>query len=169
MMHGHLLVFGNMQLVSQIDKTDVKILIALLNDARRKLTDIAEECDLSSTAVRNRINKMKKKGIIIKPVLNLNMPFFGYEIPLLIGVNLEYGQENKIINFVKSHVKVAGIDQTIGKYDLCLFVFAESVSKLDDLKNLVKKQQGVKKIEVNLWSKFHLNFDHIDFIEKKEP
>ena len=68
----------------EIDETDVKILKALIRDSRSKLKDIANECRLSSTAVKNRIDKMKKKGLIYKFVMNINMEFFGYKIPLLI-------------------------------------------------------------------------------------
>jgi hypothetical protein len=111
---------------------------------------------------------MKKNGLIVKAVLSLNMPFFGYNIPLLIGLNLDIKQEDRIMKLIKSQVIVAGIDRTIGKYDLSLFVFAKNILKLDKLKNYLLKQKGVKKIDINLWSKFHLNFNKIAFIEKEE-
>ena len=152
----------------EIDETDVKILKALIRDARSKLKDIANECRLSSTAVKNRIDKMKKKGLIYKFVMNINMEFFGYKIPLLIGINLDPYFEHEIVKIIKSHVKVAGINKSIGKYDLCIVVFAKNINELDELKYLVKKQKGVKNIELNIWSKNHFNFDNIDFIKKED-
>ncbi len=137
-------------------------------DARTKLTDIAKECELSSTAIKNRIDNMEKSGLIIKPLLTINMIFFGYKIPILVGVNLEPDKEESIIKFIKSQVKVAGIDRTIGKYDLCLFVFAENITKLDEMKHLIRKQKGVTKIEINIWDRFHFNFNNMDFTEKEE-
>lgn len=157
-----------MKSISRIDNTDAKILQLLLRDARTKLTDIAKECELSSTAVKNRIDYMEKSGLIVKPLLNINMIFFGYKIPLLVGVNLEPSQEESIIKFIKSQVKVAGIDRTIGKYDLCLFVFAENITELDELKYLIRKQKGVTNIEINIWDRFHFNFDNIQFTKKEE-
>jgi len=147
----------------EIDKTDVKILKALLKDTRSKLKDIAKSCKLSSTAIKNRIDKMKKNGLIVRAILNFNMASFEYEIPLLIGINLDPNREQDVINFIKSQVKVAGIDKTIGKYDLCLVVFLESINKLDELKYKIRKQKGVRNIELNIWSKKHINFDNIDF------
>ena len=152
----------------EIDETDVKILQALIRDDRSKLKDIAIECRLSSTAVKNRIDKMKKKGLIYKFVMNINMEFFGYKIPLLIGINLDPYFEHEIVKIIKSHVKVAGINKSIGKYDLCIVVFAKNINELDELKYLVKKQKGVKNIELNIWSKNHFNFDNIDFIKKED-
>ena len=106
---------------------------------------------------------MKKNGLIVRAILNFNMASFEYEIPLLIGINLDPNREQDVINFIKSQVKVAGIDKTIGKYDLCLVVFLESINKLDELKYKIRKQKGVRNIELNIWSKKHINFDNIDF------
>ena len=150
----------------EIDEKDVKILQALIKNSRSKLKDIANECGLSSTAIKNRIDKMKKSGLIIRSVLKFNMDFFDYHIGLTIGVNLEPQEEYNITKFIKSKVKVAGIDKTIGKYDLCLVVFATSINELDELKYELRKQNGVKDIELFIWSKNHFNFDSVDFLKK---
>ncbi len=156
-----------MQSMYNIDKTDVKILQALIRDARSKLKDIANECGLSSTAIKNRIDRMKKSGLIVKSVLQLNMACFECNTPLLLGVNLDPHREHDVIEFIKRQVKVGGINKTIGKYDLCLTVFAKSINELDELKYSLRKQKGVTNVELNIWSKRHFNFDNIDFIKKK--
>ena len=146
----------------KIDELDAKILRALIKDARSKLTDIAEDCKLSSTAVKNRIERLKESGLIIKAALHINMASFGYPYPALIGVNLEPSKEHNITKLIRKHTKVAGIDQTIGKYDLCLFVFARNVDELDKLKYLIRKEKGVKGIEINIWNKIHMNYNNIN-------
>ncbi|PVX23439.1 MAG: hypothetical protein CW716_12245 [Candidatus Bathyarchaeum sp.] len=154
--------------IFEIDEKDVEILQLLIRDSRSKLKDIAKKCGLSSTAVKNRIDKMKESGLIVRRVLKFNMAFFGYDIGLLIGVNLEPNHEDSITKFIKSKVKVAGIDKTIGKYDLCLVVFAKSINELDELKYQLRKQKGVKDIELLIWSKNYQNFDNIDLLKTKE-
>lgn len=147
--------------VSKIDEIDAKILRLLIKDARSKKTEIADDCGLSSTAVNNRIELMEANGLIVKSALNINLVFFGYPYLLLIGVNLRPERENQIIEVIRQHTKVAGIDRTVGKYDLCLFVFAENLNDLDRLKNLIKNQKGVTKIDINIWNQFQLNYDNI--------
>lgn len=145
----------------KIDETDRKILWALIKNARSKLTSIAKDCEISSTAVKNRIERLKKNGVITNATLLFNMASFGYPYPALIGVNLDINEEDKIANLVREHAKVAAIDRCIGSYDLCLFVFAESIQKLDGLKLIIRKQEGVKDIEINIWKKFHQNYSNI--------
>jgi len=108
---------------------------------------------------------MKKSGLIVKNVLKFNMAFYDYNIGLTIGVNLQPYQEDNITQFIKRKVKVAGIDKTIGKYDLCLVVFAKNINELNELKYQLRKQKGVKDIEVLIWSKNHFNFDNIHFLK----
>ena len=150
--------------VLEIDEIDAKILLSLINDARSKKTEIAEDCGLTSTAIKNRIELMKANGLIVKSALSVNLAFFGYPYMLLIGLNLQPETENQIIEKIKQLTKVAGIDRTMGKYDLCLFVFAENLNDLDRLKNLIKNQKGVTKIDINIWNQVQLNYNNIDLL-----
>ncbi len=153
--------------MEKIDEIDVKILMALIKDARSKLTDIAQECNISITAIKNRIDKLEKNKVILTPALDIDMPHFGYKHTVLIGVNVDQEHEQEIIKIVNEHTKVAGIDQTIGNYDLCLFVFAKNVKELDKLKQTIRKQKGVKNIEINIWHKMHPKFDNIEIESTK--
>jgi DNA-binding Lrp family transcriptional regulator len=156
-----------MKSILNIDKTDAKILQILLRDVRTKLKDIANECGLSSTTIKNRIDRMKENGLMVESVLTFNLAFFKYSLPLLLGVNLIPHREYDIIKFIKRQVTVAGINRTIGKYDLCLIVFAKSINELDELKHSIRKQKGVTNVELNIWSKNHFNFGNIDLINDK--
>jgi hypothetical protein len=73
----------------------------------------------------------------------------------------------KVINIVKEHSVVAGIDQTNGHYDLCLFLFSKSVEELDNLKKLLIDEKNVRGVEINVWNKFEINYDNIN-IENRE-
>ena len=148
--------------MKEIDALDGKILRILMKDSRKKITHIADACKISSTAVIKRIKRLKQRHVIINSALNMNMAYFGYSYPVLMGVNLDYGCEQKIIELIKDHTKVAGIDKTIGNYDLCIFVYSENVNELDKLKHMIKKQTCVRNIEINIWGKFLLNYDNID-------
>ena len=144
-----------------IDETDRKILRLLIKNAREKLTSIAKDCKITSTAVKNRIEQLKNNGIIFNATLLFNMASFGYPYPALIGVNLDINEERKIIHLIKDHANIAAIDRSIGKYDLCVFVFTESIQKMDELKLTIRKQEGVRNVEINLWKDYYPNYNNI--------
>ncbi len=144
----------------KFDDVDGKILRLLIGDSRSKKMDIAKECGLSSVAVINRIDLMKKSGLIAKHVLSLNMASFGYH-PVVFGVNLDSCIEQSVTELITEHTIVAGIDKTFGEYDLCIFAFAKNLKDLDRLKKLVMDQDGVNKIDVHIWHEFDLNYNNI--------
>jgi len=146
----------------KFDEIDGKILRSLIEDSRVNKTEIAKQCGLSSVSIINRINLMSASGMIIKPVLSLNLAYFGYPYPVIIGVNLDPSIEQDIIKLITEHTIVAGIDQTFGEYDLCLFVFAKDLKGLDDLKNILIHQVGVFEIELHIWHDFTLNYSNIN-------
>ena len=47
-----------------LDEIDTKIIKHLLKDARKKFSDIAKDCKVSTATVRNRVNKMEKDGLL---------------------------------------------------------------------------------------------------------
>jgi Lrp/AsnC family leucine-responsive transcriptional regulator len=150
-----------------LDEVDAKILRLLLEDSRMKKVYIAKECELSSTAIINRIGLMKKSGLLLKPVLSINMAPFGYSYPVTIGVNLHPSVEQDITELIEDRTIVAGIDKTYGEYDICLFVFAKNLQDLERLKNLIMNYNGVSKIDIHIWNEFNLNYSNINFHAKE--
>ena len=147
--------------MQQIDEIDVKILQALIKNARTKLKDIAENCDISITAIKRRIDNLKKKQLIIKSSLIVDMEILGYPINAVININLNQEKEKEIIDIVNSFAKVGGINKTVGVYDLCLVVFTKSIDELDQLKHKIRNRTGVKTIDVNIWNKIHINYSNL--------
>jgi len=150
------------------DEKDMIILRALIRDSRSSLKDIGNECKITANAVKRRIQLLKKNKILIKPVLNINMENFGYKIMAVIGVNVDSNQEKDITNLITKYARVAGIDRTIGEYDLCIFVFAENINKIDDVKKLLTTHNGVDRVEVNIWNEIKLNYDNLSIWNKKK-
>lgn len=73
----------------QIDDIDDKILHILILDARTSLKDIAKQCGLSSVSVLNRINRLKKLGVITGAILFPLLNKLGFEIAATIGIETD--------------------------------------------------------------------------------
>jgi Lrp/AsnC family transcriptional regulator for asnA, asnC and gidA len=145
----------------EIDEIDAKILHALLKDSRARMKNIAKECGISAVAIKKRVDQLKKNKVIIKPVLISKMSNFGYGFLALIGINLESSQEQSVIEVIKELIVISRVEKTIGKYDLCINVFAKNLNQLDRLKNVVMTHPGVESVEINIWNKYVANYDNI--------
>jgi len=145
----------------QLDEIDAIIVRSLMNYARVSLSKIAKECSLSVTAIKKRVKKLEDEGMLGKAVLTPNMASFGYPYSVFVGINLKERIEDDVISLIKTHNKIAGIEKTIGRYDICLFIFSKSVEELNELKNQLIQMKGVYNVEINIWGKTILNYDNV--------
>ena len=73
----------------EIDKTDLKILSMLMEDASIAYTDIAKKIAVSGGTVHVRMKKMEQMGIVKSSQLNIDYSKLGYDITSFIGIYLE--------------------------------------------------------------------------------
>lgn len=137
----------------ELDEIDIKILSALIRDARTKLKEIAKDCGLTSNAIFKRIKRLKSIGVIVGTTLYPDAKQFGYTQIATIGINLDYSQENEIVKLIREQAKANLIElsSSMGKYDLCAFMLTKSLQELDNITQAIRKHPGVKRIAVNIW------------------
>ena len=148
----------------ELDEIDIKILHAMITDVRTKLKEIAKKCGLTSNAVFKRIKHLKDAGVIIGTTLYPDTRKFGFNTVATVGVNLDYAQEDDIIELISGLAKTNLIElsSSIGKYDVTAFMLTENIQELDRITQAIRKHPGVKRIGVNIWvSQPHFHIENI--------
>jgi len=128
-----------------IDKTDRKILRALLEDARCNFSEIARDCNVSTTAIAQRYKKLERNGIIAGTTI-IGVPKNQYS--LSVDIRAQSDCENAIIETIKKIPGTLNCFQTVGKYDIHAAIRVNSLEQADQTKNTIKKQNGVLEIEI---------------------
>ena len=70
-------------------KSTKKYYILLIEDARTSLKDIANKCDISAVSVLNRINRLKKLGVITGVTIFPPIAPLGFQIVATIGMETD--------------------------------------------------------------------------------
>ena len=65
-----------------IDKTDLRILEILIEDAKKPFTEVAKKAFVSQGTVHVRMNKMQEAGIVEKTTLKINYAKLGFDITM---------------------------------------------------------------------------------------
>lgn len=138
----------------KVDEINNKILQTLMVDARSKINKIAKKCGITPSAVLKRITRMKNQGLIRKPILIVNFMSFGFNIPALIGISLNKKVEDEVSEIIKKNILTAGINKTIGKYDLCAFVFGKNIDELENIQHLLKNQKDIGNVDIHIWNNY---------------
>jgi Lrp/AsnC family transcriptional regulator for asnA, asnC and gidA len=132
---------------TKIDDVDVKILQALLRDARTNFVDIAKECNLSITAITQRYQKMKKNGTIKGTTLIIDSNSKNQH-NLSVDIKAQSGTETSIIEAIKNLPRVRNCFKVIGNYDIHAAIRVESLEQIAEIKKSIEKEKGVLQIEI---------------------
>ena len=113
-------VIGGDREPEEIDETDMKILDALSQDARKNAVMIGQNIDLTPKSIIERIKKLHSRRIIkgFRPMI---YPRKMGIIPILLLIkyhNISVNLENEMINFLKFHPAVVSILKTLGEWDI---------------------------------------------------
>jgi Lrp/AsnC family leucine-responsive transcriptional regulator len=72
--------------VSDLQKVDRELLVALIRDGRMSLTDLAEQVGLSVSAVHQRVRRLEKQGLITGYVAQVRPDLVGLALTAFVSI-----------------------------------------------------------------------------------
>ncbi|MBI4210536.1 MAG: Lrp/AsnC family transcriptional regulator [Candidatus Diapherotrites archaeon] len=119
-----------------LDKVDHKILSLLLEDGRASFSAIANEVSLTDVAIKKRVERLKRRGIINAITADLNLKALGYENPVLVQIRSELSKNRDVIKKLNEMDYVLELHQVLGEYN----IFAKLVvPDLDSAEKFVER------------------------------
>ena len=129
-----------------VDKTDLKILEILIQDAKKPFTEVAKKVFVSQGTVHVRMNKMQEAGIVEKTTLKINYAKLGFDITAFIGIYLEKSAlYEKVLEKLKQIPEITNIHYTTGNYSMFVKIHCRDTNHLKEV--LHDKMQQVDGIE----------------------
>ncbi len=108
-----------------------RILSLLLNEPDISQKDIAKRLKVSPPAITNRVQRMKKEGIIkgFVPVIDLSK--LGYDLSFVVWVRIRNGKLAEAAEFFAKEDNVSVVYDITGDYDLAVFVKFKNTDEAD--------------------------------------
>ena len=128
----------------QLDETDVKILKALVADARLSSRQVAKQCEISIGTVLSRVKKLQEEGIIKGYTALLDQERLGYELTAVTEITVSKGRLLEMEN------EIARIPNVCCVYDLTGLSDAAIIAKFktrEDLSKFTKKLLSLPYVE----------------------
>ncbi len=132
----------------KIDDIDRKILRKLVVNARRPLTEIARELNLSNATVHVRVKNLEQIGVIEQYRLKVNYAAMGYNASAFISLQMNKATEYSVVqNILEQIPEVTEIHYLTGRFRVFVKIRAkdteslwnllrEIMHKFDDIQNL---------------------------------
>jgi Lrp/AsnC family transcriptional regulator for asnA, asnC and gidA len=138
---------------ADIDELDAKIIRLLLKDSRLSLKEIGKECGVSSVSILNRINRLKKLGVIKGSTLFANLGIYNFKTIAFIGIEAESNSSiEEVLKFLKEYTFLIEPSISIGKFDLHALIYSKDQDDLNNRVSMVRRLTGVRKVSVFIWT-----------------
>jgi hypothetical protein len=80
-----------------------------------------------------------------------------------IGINIDGSKEDKVLKALEEQALLVEPTESLGEYDICAFIFAESLGQLDKIAYSIKEKFSARTVTINVWSgRPQLVFENID-------
>ena len=133
-----------------MDDIDRRLVTILRHDARRSISDIALELDLSRATVRARIERMEASGDIIGYTVVLKADAVSPPVRGLTMIEVDGRMTDRVIEALTGFAELGAVHPTNGKWDLVVEISAQSLTDLDAVLRRLRLIVGVKTSETTL-------------------
>ena len=149
----------------KIDETDARILKTLLSESRTSLTEIGKNCQITPGAVRMRILRLKKLGLIKGEIMLVNPHSLGYKCIANLGITTAVGNENEVTEFLKGKLQTAVVFGSLPKYSVFAVVVLNNMQELAAIIEDLEAYPKVKRVESMIWAEaVHMeHFENLAF------
>ena len=118
----------------RLDATDVRILDALIHDARTRIADLARSVGLSSPSVSERIRRLEEAGVIEGYTLAINPKALGLPVAAWLRIRPIPGQLQKVADILQGLPEIVECDRITGED---CFIARAQIESVEDLEKLI--------------------------------
>ena len=144
-----------------LDKLDLQIIHAMMDDAGISYADLGKALFVSGGTIHVRIKKLQEAGIVKGTKLNVDLKELGYDVIAFIGIYLEKSSlYDSVAKELRKIPQIVRLNYTTGNYSM----FAEIVCKdIDQLRYVLhdelQKIRGIERTEtfISLEESFNRN------------
>ncbi len=121
-----------------MDKTDLKIIEILQNDARISMKDLGKMVGLTPPAASQRVKKMEDTGIIKSYTAVLDFRKLGKRVQAFIALSIPADDYKGLIDFAKNNNAIVECYHVTGRDSLIFKVLVKDINELEQLIDNIK-------------------------------
>lgn len=116
-----------------IDQTDIQIIKLLVQNSRMQWQEIGEIVHLTGQAVKNRINRLEKLGVIEGYTVKTDSGKLGMEVTAFITIYMKTTEHMAFHKYIKENDSIAEAHRISGEGCYMLKVYTANQKELIDL------------------------------------
>ncbi|MCS7365667.1 MAG: Lrp/AsnC family transcriptional regulator [archaeon GB-1867-035] len=126
--------------------SDLELLKILRKNARTPFLQIAKMLGVSETAIRKRVRKLERKGIIKKYTIEVDLRKIGFEINALIGIDTKPEYFIPTLEKLKNMKEVQSLYSASGDHMILIECWFRNSHELTEFTKKLSSMEGIVKI-----------------------
>jgi DNA-binding Lrp family transcriptional regulator len=127
-----------------VDDTDTQIVALLREDARRSYLDIGRHVHLSAPAIKRRVDRLERDGVILGYTAIVDPQAFGWHAEAFVDLYCEGNVTGEAIKrSVQGEPGVVSAHTVAGEASALLHVRAEDTKRLEQVLERIRAARGV--------------------------
>jgi Lrp/AsnC family transcriptional regulator for asnA, asnC and gidA len=123
--------------------TNIQLLDKLTEDSSRTWKQLAQELNVSDTAIRKRVKKLRDNGIIKRFTIDIDQRKLGFELTSFIGFDAKAEEYVAILDVIKTWKEVKSIFQTSLDHDFLMECWFRNNDDLTAFLSRLERLNGV--------------------------
>ena len=123
--------------------SNAQLLDELTEDSSRSWKELAQELNISDTAIRKRVKKLREDGIIKRFTIEIDQRKLGYELTSFIGFDTQAELYVDILEEIKTWKEVRSIFQTSLDHDFLMECWFKNNDDLTAFIGRLERLRGV--------------------------
>jgi Lrp/AsnC family transcriptional regulator, regulator for asnA, asnC and gidA len=150
-----------MALKFNLDKLDLQIIHAMMEDASISYADLGKQLFVSGGTIHVRIKKLQELGVVKGTKLHVDMKQLGYDITAFVGIYLEKSSlYDQVAEELKKVPEIIRLNYTTGNYSMFIEVVCKDINQLRFvLHDTLQHIKGIERTEtfISLDESFNRN------------
>jgi len=126
--------------------SDLKIIEILRENSRTPYVKIAKILGVSETAVRKRVKKLEREGVIKRYTIEVDPKKLGFQIVALIGLDTKPERYISVIEELKSESKVVSLYSSSGDHMVLMECWFKNSDELSAFVKKLERMEGVVRV-----------------------
>lgn len=126
------------------DRTDVRLLQALVGDPRLTVSELAERAGVARNTAQARLDRLHATGVLGDNERGVALRPLGFSVSAVVVVQIEHRALEDVIVALHGNANVLQVEETVGAGDLLVRVAARDT---DDLQSVIHSLLGTPGVE----------------------
>ncbi|WP_240630232.1 Lrp/AsnC family transcriptional regulator [Specibacter cremeus] len=144
--------------MSTLDPLDVRLVLALIDDPRAQVSELAELLGVARNTVQSHLRRLQRGGVLRNGGRDVDLAAVGYDVVAFITVEVTHRDLDGVIAALRAVPQVLEVFEISGRGDVWCRVAARDVHHLQVALRQILRIKGVIRTETSLGLHEHIPY-----------